>query len=88
MMTAEALKKERSELLGRRIRFLRESRGLSKSELGKMVGIDRTTIHDIETGERAPSVWVAASLAEALGTTVTRLLTSARKEKILVEEKK
>ena len=88
MMTAESLKKERSELMCIRIRFLRESRGLSKSDLGRMVGIDRTTTHDIETGERAPSVWVAASLAEALGTTVTRLLTSARKEKILVEEKK
>ena len=41
--------------MGERIRYLRESRGLSQEGLGKIIGVDRTTIVKWETGASRPT---------------------------------
>lgn len=41
--------------MGERIRNLRESRGLSQDGLGKILGVDRTTIVKWETGASRPT---------------------------------
>lgn len=43
-------------LLGKEIEYLRVTNQYNKSELASMVGIDRTTLFDIEQGLRLPSV--------------------------------
>ena len=42
-------------LLGKEIEYLRVTNQYNKSELASMVGIDRTTLFDIEQGLRLPS---------------------------------
>ena len=60
------------ETLGERVRRLRQSRGLTQSALGKLVGMSQQTVHTIEQGDsqrprRLPE------LAQALGTSVDYL---------------
>lgn len=53
--------------LGFLIRFLREQRGLSLRELGRLAGVDHAYIHRLETGTKeAPSAEVLAKLSKAL----------------------
>jgi transcriptional regulator with XRE-family HTH domain len=53
--------------LGFLIRFLRELRGLSLRELGRLAGVDHAYIHRLETGTKeAPSAEVLAKLTKAL----------------------
>jgi transcriptional regulator with XRE-family HTH domain len=53
--------------LGFLIRFLREQRGLSLREMGRLAGVDHAYIHRLETGTKeAPSAEVLAKLTKAL----------------------
>ena len=53
--------------LGFLIRFLREQRGLSLRELGRLAGVEHAYIHRLETGTKeAPSAEVMAKLSKAL----------------------
>ena len=42
--------------LGFLIRFLREQRGLSLRELGRLAGVDHAYIHRLETGEKGGAI--------------------------------
>lgn len=61
-------KSEILKLVGKRIKEMRESKGLSQVELvGKMQGeIDPTNISRIESGRTNPTVFTLFRLAEAL----------------------
>lgn len=54
-----------------RLKNLREQRGLSQNELGKLLGIDPSAssprINQYERGKHAPKFGVVARLAEVLG---------------------
>ena len=50
-----------------RIRELREARGLSRDELGKIIGVTRNTIHTWEAGKHTPTIDRLFVLARALG---------------------
>jgi transcriptional regulator with XRE-family HTH domain len=53
--------------LGTLIRYLREQRGLSLRELGRLAEVDHAYIHRLETGDKeSPSVEVLTKLAKAL----------------------
>jgi len=53
--------------IGYLIRFLREQRGLSLRELGRLAEVDHAYIHRLETGDKeAPSADVLAKLTKAL----------------------
>lgn len=53
--------------LGFLLRFLREKRGLSLRELGRLAEVDHAYIHRLETGDReSPSHEVLGKLAKAL----------------------
>lgn len=61
-------KSEILKLVGKRIKNLRESKGISQVELvGKMEGvIDPTNISRIESGRTNPTVFTLFRIAEAL----------------------
>ncbi len=55
------------EELGRRIRVLRVTRGLTLKELEQRGGISATHISDVERGRASPTVGALARIAHALG---------------------
>lgn len=70
---------EKSEILkivGKRIKEVRESKGLSQVELvGKMQGeIDPTNISRIESGRTNPTIYTLYRIAEALEVKVIELI--------------
>jgi transcriptional regulator with XRE-family HTH domain len=60
--------------IGERIKFYRNNLGLSQEKLASLVGIDRSHIAKIETGESKGSITVLCKLAAALGISVAELL--------------
>jgi len=56
--------------IGRRIRWARESAGLSQQELGVFVGISPRTLHRIEQGERTLTGRERAAIARGLGVSI------------------
>jgi DNA-binding XRE family transcriptional regulator len=51
---------------GRRLRKLREARGLSQEELGRNTSLNRTSIQKLEAGERDPRLTTIRLLALGL----------------------
>lgn len=70
-------KSEILKLVGKRIKEVRESKGISQVELvGKMDGvIDPTNISRIESGRTNPTVFTLFRIAEALEINPSELLT-------------
>lgn len=53
---------------------LRERSGMSKSDLGRAAGIDRTLVHRVENGERHATDDVIVKLAQGLKIPVTAII--------------
>lgn len=64
----------------RRLRQLRKQRGLSQTELGKLVDLHYTHIGRYERGTSRPSADAARRLAEALGISTEYLMVGATEE--------
>lgn len=64
------------EILRVNVRHRRAELGLSQVQLAEKMGIDQGLISDIERGIRNPSVAKLATLAEALDTTPSALISS------------
>lgn len=60
--------------LGKRVRELRISAGLSQEELGFRADMKRSYVSDLERGTRSPSVRALGRLATALGVHPSALL--------------
>ena len=60
---------------GERIKYLRESRGLSQEQLGRIIGVDRTTIVKWETGASRPTRYLKR-LAHYFNVTTDYILNS------------
>jgi putative transcriptional regulator len=58
---------------GTRIRAARRASGLTQQDLATAVQVSRQTIITMETGDYAPSVYLALKIARALGTSVEQL---------------
>jgi putative transcriptional regulator len=58
---------------GPRIRAARREAGLTQQELSAAVAVSRQTVIAMETGDYAPSVYLAIKVARALGVTVESL---------------
>ena len=56
------------------LKEIRKIKRISQSELGQMIGVDRATIRNWETGQTNISVKMAEKVAEVLGVTVSQLL--------------
>lgn len=55
-----------SNRIGRRIRFIREERGMTQTELGEAVGLNANRIQQYENGARNPKMDLCKKIADAL----------------------
>lgn len=62
---------------GEAIRARRKDAGLTQQALAQAVGVSRQTIISMETGDYAPSVYLALKVGGALGASVEELWGSA-----------
>ncbi|MDO4355891.1 MAG: helix-turn-helix transcriptional regulator [Clostridia bacterium] len=56
-----------------RLKELRARLGVNQQEMGRLVGVSRQTISQIERGDYSPSVTLALKLAKALNVTVEEI---------------
>lgn len=67
-------KSEFTNRLAKRIRELREAKGISQEQLAHDAQLYRTYINHIETGRYSPSAYVIHKIARALGIKPSDLL--------------
>jgi transcriptional regulator with XRE-family HTH domain len=60
--------------LGKNLRKLRETVGVSQEEFAHIVGIHRTYVSDLERGTRNPTIVVVEKIAQALKVSAGSLL--------------
>jgi len=60
--------------LGKRLRELREKRGMSQEVLAALAGLNRNYVNQVEAGRRNISIVNLVKLAEALGIDVTSVV--------------
>ena len=60
--------------IGKRVKELRQSKGLSQEALAHLTELDRTYIPSIEKGERNVSIEVIQRFSVAFGITISELL--------------
>jgi transcriptional regulator with XRE-family HTH domain len=65
---------ERARVFTARLRKIRERRGLTQAELGRMAGLSSAAISQLETGSRRPNFTTLVCLSRALETTPNALL--------------
>ena len=63
--------------VGANLKRIREQRGVTQSELARMVQVSPPMICQIERGSKAPSLPLGAQIAEALGCNLLELLVGA-----------
>ena len=68
-------------MLGDTIYRLRKEKGLSQSELGRLVGVSNKAVSKWETYEANPEITLLPLLAQSLGVTADELLTDIKIEK-------
>lgn len=71
---SEAAESDLYAALGARIRQAREARGLSQTALGKRLGLNRTSVCNIEAGRQRPMLHTLIAAAQALGVELADLL--------------
>ena len=59
--------------MNEKLKDLRDYHGISQRELARRIGVGKTTISEIERGDRLPSVLTAIRIARALETTVEEI---------------
>ncbi|MFD4275078.1 helix-turn-helix transcriptional regulator [Streptomyces cyaneofuscatus] len=64
----------RRQQIGRRLRGLREDRGLTQVQLGEQAGMDHKTVHRIEYAINDPSLGMLLRLAAALNVELAELV--------------
>ncbi len=59
--------------MNEKLKDLRDYHGISQRELARRIGVGKTTISEIERGDRLPNVLTAIRIARALETTVEEI---------------
>ncbi|MFA5893903.1 MAG: helix-turn-helix transcriptional regulator [Candidatus Margulisiibacteriota bacterium] len=65
--------------LGKKIKMLRNARGLTQEDLDGLTGLHYTFIAKIEAGKKQPSLKSLAKIAKALGISLSRLFEEKQK---------
>lgn len=59
--------------MNEKLKELRDYHGISQRELARRIGVGKTTISEIERGDRLPNVLTAIRIARALETTIEEI---------------
>lgn len=86
-METEDMTKLVRDKLGKRIRELREARGLRQIDLAEKACIDRSYISGIENGRRNVSIDNVARMAQALDISVAELCADIEFDSDMVDER-
>lgn len=62
-------------MIENRIKDYRSDRGMTQTELAKLVGVRRETIYNLENGKYNPSLSLAWKIAEVFETTIEDVFT-------------
>lgn len=73
-MSTKYLSKNKKETFGQRLANLRKSRGLTQTDLGKLIGVSQRVIGYYETETERPPADKLIPLAEALKISIDELL--------------
>ena len=65
-------------MVGEKVRELREKRSLTTNELGKLAGITRQTVENIENGRVSPRLDTLEKIFQALGYKSLKRLINAK----------
>jgi|GEM_PF-596287 len=63
-----------SNLIGRRIKYLREKRGFTQTQLARLVNIGKSTLSEYESGKANPTAEVIRKIADVLDVSADYLL--------------
>lgn len=66
-----------AERVGRTIRVLRKSSGMSQADLAREIGLSRTSVVNIEAGRQRPTIDTLDAVGVALGVTTGSLVDGA-----------
>jgi transcriptional regulator with XRE-family HTH domain len=78
--------RETVENIGQRIRQLRESRGMTQSQLQARSRVSRSYLSRIESGQMTPSIGTLEKISEALGIGLSRFFVPASNGEALLED--
>lgn len=70
------------QLIGNRIRELREKRNLSPSELASQLGVTLSTVYNWEQGRNLPVSELLPSLATVLNSTIDKIMVYSNEDQI------
>lgn len=65
-----------NNLLGDNVRELRKKKGLSQEKLAFEIGMDLTSVNEIEKGHRNPTLRTVVKIAKALGVKPSDLISN------------
>lgn len=68
-----------AKAFGQVVRAERERQGISQERLGNLADLDRTYMSGLERGLRNPTLGTMEKIADALGTTVAKLVAKAER---------
>jgi transcriptional regulator with XRE-family HTH domain len=71
---ARSVERDPAHQSGRRVRALREARGLSLRDLAERSGVSAPMLSQVERGDTSPTLAVAAKIATGLGLSLSQLL--------------
>lgn len=71
---ADIFEDRSAERIGERIRKIRETRELTRAELGALVGLDQNRVQQYENGKRKPKIPLLKKFADALGVETIALM--------------
>jgi len=63
-----------AQKLGNNLKQIRTQKGISQGEIGRLLGVDKGFISNIENGKTNPTLATIAKLAKAIGVSVNELL--------------
>lgn len=68
--------------IGQRIKTIRETREMTRAELGMLIGLDQNRVQQYENGKRKPKIPLLKKIAEALGVSTIALMEPTFEDRI------
>ncbi len=63
-----------SAKLGKKLKRIRTAKGISQGEIGRILGVDKGFVSNIENGKTNTTLATIAKLAKAIGVSIDELL--------------